>query len=274
MSFQALRGKKAAMDIAGRSESADPLPRDTVPLRALVRRFEICSWVVLFGLAVDVMGVGLQLWILHRFQELLDTYGYGHIPRDQVPDGALIDGITRISGLLGVAIFLVAFFLAMARARRIAVEAGVTGYENSFGWIIGSLFIPLINLFAPWAGLAEIRRSIFVSAREGRTGDSWTAAKGISLATLAIALLLIGCNIGEFVYDLATRQPVGHGAAAFADWLAQNNQRMMTIAAVRILKVLPLFVYLRTLRPPLLKLIALQPAPVMLSEPSAAVLAP
>jgi hypothetical protein len=238
-----------------------------------MRRYEACSWIVLFGLTVDLLGIVLQLWILHRFQELLDVYGYGHVPRDQVPDGKIVDGITQISGLLGVAIFLIAFFVSMGRARRIAVEAGITGYENSFGWIIGSLFIPLINLFAPWLGLAEIRRSIFVSASEGRTGDSWTAFKGISLATLAIALLLIGCNIGEFVYDVATKQPVGHGAAAYADWLAYNNQRMMTIAVIRVLKVLPLFLYLRTLRPPLLRLIAIKPARAMLPEPSVGVLA-
>ena len=238
-----------------------------------MRRFDLCSWLVLLGLAIDVLGIVLQLLMLHRFQELLDTFGFGHVPRDQIPDGKLIDALTRISGIGGVVIFLAAFFVAMGRARRIAVEAGITGYENSFAWTVGSLFVPFANLYSPWVGLAEIRKSIFVSVEEGRLGDSWSAFKGISFASLAIAILLIGGNLGELVYGIATRLPVGHGAAEYAHWLTYNNRREVTIIVIRVLKVVPLFLYLQTLRTPLLKLIALQPRQTALPEPSAGVLA-
>jgi hypothetical protein len=81
-------------------------------------------------------------------------------------------------------------------------------------------------------------------------GNSWSAFEEISLANLAIAILLIGGNLGELVYGLATRRPVRQGAVEYANSLTYNHDRELTIIVIRVLKVVHLLLYLRTLRPP------------------------
>lgn len=237
--------------------NTDVLRRDPRSLRALIRRFDICSWIVLAGLAIDILGIALQIWVLHRFGELLNTYGFGHVPRDQMPNGKLIDILTKVFGVAGIAVALAGFFVAMGRARRMASEAGISGYEHGFGWTVGSIFVPILNFFRPWVGLAEIRKSILISVRERRTGNGWAAFNEVSLATLAIGLFLMLGNLGEYFYDLATHRPLGHSATEYSAWLDYNHHRMMIIIVVRIVKLLPLLIYLWTLRGPLLRLVAL-----------------
>jgi hypothetical protein len=222
-----------------------------------MRRFTVCQWIVIVGLAIDLSGIVLQLWVLHQFQDLIQTFGFGHVPRDRMPDGAGIDRLTRVLGIVGVALAFIAFFLAMARARRISQQCGITGYQYGFGWTWGSMFIPVMGLYRPWVGLAEIRKAIFISVRQRRLGNEWTNSAETSYATLALGLcVFIGGGL-ELIVSRALHQSPPHDAGGFSGWLSGNYSLMVAIMVLRTVKIAPLFIYILTLRGPLIKLIDL-----------------
>jgi len=53
--------------------------------------------------------------------------------------------------------------------------------KYSFGWTLGSMFIPIIWFYRPWVGLAEIRRKIFAKR--------FNIAKSFDISTLFFALV-------------------------------------------------------------------------------------
>jgi hypothetical protein len=224
-------------------------------LRSLIPRFYLCLWLVVIGLIADVAGFLLQVRTLGRLRSLVGVYGFGHIPRDAISDGALIDLATRVLTLGGYAVALAAFLVAMARARRIAQEAGLTDFQYGYGWTAGSLFIPFWNFSRPWVGLGEIRNAILRSATMRQLGNAWKTDE-VGAATVALGLIVILANLFGYSYAKLGRLPVPHEADAFLAWTDHMSIYFLILAGMGFVRLGTLFLYLLTLRRPILTLIA------------------
>lgn len=238
------------------SPASEPSIVRRPPLRSLVSRFSLCLWLVVIGLVADVAGFLLQVRILGRFRSLVGVYGFGHIPRDAVSDGALIDLATRILTLGGYAVALAAFLVAMARARRIAQEAGLTDFQYGYGWTAGSLFVPFWNFSRPWVGFGEIRNAILRSVTMRQLGGAWKTEE-VGAATIALGLIVILANLFGYSYATFGRLPAPHEADAFLAWIDHMRIYFLILAGLGFVRLGTLFLYLLTLRRPILTLITL-----------------
>ena len=206
---------------------------------ALMRRFTLCEILLVCGVALALAGTLLQIHYVRLLQALVAEYGWGKVPRELVFDGVRIDLATRVLNLAGYAMAISAFFTGMARARRIAGEVLGARFEYGFGWTVGSLFIPIICLFRPWVGLAEIRGK-FASA--GNSGDGATWA-------LAVATFIGGG--ADFVLSMALKGPAVPSAASFVTWSENTLDIFMAITAAKGVTYGALILYLITLHRPL-----------------------
>jgi len=147
-------------------------------------------WMVgaaLFGVAM-ISGSALELWIAATILKLLETYRYGHVPAELLPQGAeAIDdiyGLTSVGGTFGL---IVSLFVSMYYARAAQKYIGAAGYAYSFFWTVATLFVPIANLFRPWLGLAEIRRVAYMGAATGDAASAWAPGAPASFATICLA---------------------------------------------------------------------------------------
>jgi uncharacterized membrane protein YhdT len=210
----------------------------------------------MLALSLAVAGNGVQLWFLSRLQTLVATYGWGHVPHGQIGNThwVLFASIALpISALVLSYSFL---FTAMARARRIATEAGVTGYEFGFGWTVGSIFVPFWSLYRPWVGLAEIRDSIFGTLRDGRAGEAWRTERASDASWILAGTQIIG-GVLAFAVSFGLRETTPHSAEAFSAWMAAQWQVMVLLLIIEVVLHITRIVYVVTLHRPLHDLVAL-----------------
>ncbi len=228
---------------------AGPLYPETVPAgaahfdsgarAALMRRFTLCEILLVCGVALVLSGTLLQIHYVRTLQALVAEYGYGKVPRDSLADGVMIDLATRALNLVGYAVAIAAFFTGMARARRIAGEILGARFEYGFGWTVGSIFIPIVCLFRPWVGLAEIRGK-FASADNPSSGATWT---------LALATFIGGG--ADFALSLALKAPAAPSTANFVTWSQTTLTIFIGIIVAKGVMYGALILYLLTLHRPL-----------------------
>ena len=231
------------------AQAAGPLYPEGVPTgatefdsgarAALMRRFTLCEILLVCGVALTLAGTLLQIHYVRLLQALVSEYGWGKVPRELLADGVLIDMATRVLNLAGYAMAISAFFTGMARARRIAGEVLGAGFEYGFGWTVGSLFIPIVCLFRPWVGLAEIRGK-FAAAGNSSGGATWA---------LAVATFIGGG--ADFALSMALKGPTAPSAASFTTWSQNALGIFMAIMAAKGVTYGALILYLITLHRPL-----------------------
>src|SRR5579883_414155 len=180
--------------------SAPIVPNEIKYRRALI-------WFAL-GAVATLCASAYRLWFLIALQSAVRAYGWGHVPREAIPQTTesyewLYLGLM----LLGNVIWSVAFMVAMASARKTAELLGISGYRWSLQWTLASLFIPGANFVRPWLGFAEIRRSIIGSARRMRVGTDWLT-QGFSVSTLLLAASIFARPILRQMAGSAIDSPI------------------------------------------------------------------
>ncbi len=208
----------------------------------LMRRFTLCEILLVCGAAMAIAGMLVQIHYIGVLQALVAEYGWGRIPRAEVADGVAIDMTTRVLSLVGYTMAIAAFFTGMARVRRVAREVLAARFEYGFGWTVGSLFIPIICLFRPWVGLAEIRGKL-ASIGDSGSGATWTLA----------AVFLIGNGV-DFVLAMSPKGLATRTADGFASCSQTMFMLFVTMAIAKVITYGALILYLVTLHRPLYRL--------------------
>ena len=166
------------------------------------------EWAILayFIAAVLILAEnGYDYWYILEIQNLVTTYGWGHVPATLTPvydpDSSLLTAIFII-GSLGL---LIAFLCAMTHARRCAEAIGISGYRWSLRWTMISICVPFLNFVRPWLGFGEIRRSIIGSTEGIADSQSWRTVS-FSPATFLLGVLFnSSVLINKIAFNEASR---------------------------------------------------------------------
>jgi hypothetical protein len=222
----------------------------------LIRRYTISLWVATVALLVFLIGDVLPLSAIHVLQQAVARYGAGQVPMEEMPDVEAFQGFGALFTLLGFPLILSAFFVAMARARRIAMAVGVAGFDCSLGWTIASFFIPILNFYRPWIGLAEIRNAVILSSRFRQGGEEWKNHEGPTGATWALGAVAVVMPIVSRHFDPSS-VPDPQSAGDLPQWIDAQWNLTVIGAAIELAWAIPFVLYLMALYGPLKQLIAL-----------------
>jgi hypothetical protein len=217
--------------------------------------------ILIAGLVLLVLGLAAQLWILPELRVAVQAMrsGGATFKRPQIPSEETVVIVLALLAIPGMGVALAGFFLGLARIRRAAERAGLTGYAHSFGWTVGSFFIPGLNLYRPWVGLGEIRRSVFASLETKRLGKKWNRYGDVSVATIGFAAGAVALASAQLAYNVFAPSiwvTLGGPVQVYA---LIDNIRTHAVANMALLSMqMPLFfVYLATLQGPSQQLSAL-----------------
>jgi hypothetical protein len=212
--------------------------------RAL-RRFNTGLGIFVAGVAAIAATDAGLVWMLQRLREVVDQYGWGNVPPEDVPPFEILDQWGTPIDLGAIALYGIGFFMAMLNARRLAEAIGIRGWTHGWGWTVGTILIPIACLFRPWLGLAEIRRAIVDSAAAGRA----TRSEEFSAFTLILGVSFFVCNgivrISAFeIENLATPS----SAFSFYQFIDREISLLLTIAATQAVMLGIMLAYLLTIR--------------------------
>jgi len=140
---------------------------------------------------IKLAGPALVLWYWLTFNNLVATYGWGHVPPSSLPiSSTTTTYVYEALYFIGHVGWLAAFYWGMFSARKYAEALGIDGYQWSYRWTFISLFIPILNLVRPWLGFGEIRRSIVASHRDKTLGQVWQS-DAFSLSTFLLPIVML-----------------------------------------------------------------------------------
>lgn len=191
--------------------------------------------ICVFFLVASIAAPLCLAWLYYRISALGHQYGWNNVPPNAMPFPE--PALTQLFGILTmITIFsfyagLLAFLLAMTAFRR-GLEAivGASHLRYGWGWTIGSVFIPIWNLYRPWVGYAEVRRMAIAAARqpyniEPPEFDFATLLLGISyvLGSSAVVVMEIQLTV------LAAVKPYG---------VVQVDQSGIMVAAIVIVRLI------------------------------------
>lgn len=150
---------------------------------------------------------GCLLWRIYLLSEvgrLVEEYGFGHVPKSEIPSGLdIVDTWTFALSLIWQIGILSCVFYCFYQIYVVIRTQNRKELKYGFGWTVGSIFIPFINFYRPWVGLGEIRRVTF----EERFGF----AKGFDVFTLWFGI--VWC-LGIFALRLVAAEQDGLGKNA------------------------------------------------------------
>jgi hypothetical protein len=219
--------------------------------------FKSCERLVLVGLTLVAAASLTNLWILHvlipAFADVLRHPRFGA----NISDKTVIRSVLGVLTIVGAAMALAGFFCAMLHARRTAQRAGLTGYAWRFDWTVSAFFVPLLNLYRPWVGFAELRRSVFMAVKTRERGKKWNKLGDVSLATIGIAVILAPGITLEILYNVLNWVPQPQTPAQAYVEIRQTFNHVAVNLAFLVLQIGAAFVYLATLAPRLKELAAL-----------------
>jgi len=221
----------------------------------LMRRYTICLWITAGALFVFLVGDVLPLAAIRDFQQVVARYGMGNVPPEELPDVELFQSLGALFTLLGYVLILPAFFVAMVRARRVAKAVGVEGFDCSLGWTVATFFIPIVNLYRPWIGLAEIRGAVILSSRFRQNGEEWKNHEGPTGATWGLGAAAIILPIVSRRFD-PSKVPEPQSAGELAQWIDTMWSLTVIGSAIELAWALAFILYLATLYSPLKQLLA------------------
>ena len=233
-----------------------PEQTPTVEPSGLIRRYRVCLWIAIAAVLALLIGDALPLSAVHDFRQVLAHYGAGNAPPEELPDLDMFMGVGALFTILGFLLILSTFFLAMARARRIAKAVGIEGFDHSIGWTIGTFFIPILNLYRPWIGLAEIRNAVVLSSRFRQSGDEWKNHEGPTGATWALGAAAIVLPAVSRQFD-TSKLPDPQSAGEVGPWIDAQWNLTLIGSAIELVWAIAFIVYLRALYGPLKQLIAM-----------------
>jgi hypothetical protein len=124
-----------------------------------IHKATIASRILLVPGALFVSAILWQSYLLNRLGSLIKQYGLGHLPTALIPKGLELSETaimaTQYIWCFGMLACLMYCFYQTCVVLKTCCGAKM---KYPFGWTVGSLFIPVMFLYRPWFGLAEIRR--------------------------------------------------------------------------------------------------------------------
>ncbi len=220
-------------------EGQQPVSEGTHPNpRYLIHKAQIATRLLPIGLLVLLSAIGWHVYMLEQVRVLLNQYGYGHVPAGLMPSG--LEASDSIFWIVSIAWYMAIIWCTMYCFRqifRILKTHFKKTMRYSFGWTVGSIFIPVMCLIRPWLGLAEIRKKVG-ALRFGieRKFDGYTLFFGLAFCFNIISLRLISIQM-----EALTKQTVDQSYFATAVNLE------MAYAVIAIVVSLIAFLYSRSI---------------------------
>ena len=235
-------------DEAGSQRSAVPI--DVGGASAAMGRFDVTLHLAWLAGVVLMACHGAGLWSLAQMRSWVDAVAAGANVEPLPPTYDLLANVSLYGGIVAWLACFTAFFAAMYQARRLATAVGVRDYSHSFLWTVITLFIPFLNLYRPWVGLDEIRRSVIGTAQTERP----SADGDMTAFTYALAATIIVGGVGaRWTSRLADNleKTVGaiSGPTELSVYLSKFVDFAMMEAAIAAAMVSVPVLYLATLRP-------------------------
>jgi hypothetical protein len=202
------------------------------------------------AIAVPAAYVAVVVMYL-RIGAAVDQYGYGHVPHSEMPPIWLFERWGTAIDIVTEGVFVIGFFVAAYHARALGVAVGVKDYKRRFLWTVVTIFVPILCLFRPWLGLAEIRRGILNTAATGRpTAQGETSGLTVVLGISAAAW----AGGTRAILRLASDHPQVTDPASFHAAVARIIGLMSGIGALEGCMLLVMATYLLTLHRPMRQL--------------------
>jgi len=172
--------------------------------RLLLLAFAIC-WVV-----SNFTPVLWEFWSYSQLRDLVAQHGLsGNIPQNRL-DAATRPGWLNLAAIMGGFVCLALLLSIIYQSTKVLRDIGVLGLKWSPGWTLGSVFIPILNLYRPWVGLNELERTLTGIVEPSPSGRSAppTARRDFGLPTLICSLLCFFLLILDKVLDAVERELV------------------------------------------------------------------
>lgn len=214
--------------------------------RRALRGFETGFGVFLAGGAIALATSAWVAWEYWRLPNVVAAYGWGGVPPEEVSAFAFFERWGVALDLVTVVIYWGGFFAAMLFARRLGVAVGVVDYRYSAAWTPITMLIPLVCLWRPWLGLAEIRRSMKLSVVTGAP-TSQGATNGFT--GLLAATFFLGYGAMRGLVNAMDRATTPVDMASFEVWLSRITPLITGVIVAQIAILGVMFIYLVTLRP-------------------------
>ena len=157
-------------DSGNSQKSAEPLlvvdstyvPEITNPTY-LIYKATIANRLLIIFLAILLSAILSQLYLLDQIHSLVTQYGLGQVPEQLMPAwSGFTDSVLEIISFCWYFVLLACLMYCFYQLNLILRGYFRETMKYSFGWTVGSMFIPFVCLYRPWVGLAEIRKKIFV----------------------------------------------------------------------------------------------------------------
>ncbi len=167
---------------------------------------------------------GWQIYLLEQVRALANQYGYGKVPSELIPSGVeTSDAMLWIASIAWYVILLSCTMYCFYQLFRLLRTHFQKEMRYGFGWTVASIFIPVVFLFRPWLGLAEIRKKVG-ALRFGieHKFDAYTLFFALVFCFSIISLRLIGIQmealgkqgIDQSYFATAVNLEMGYAAIA------------------------------------------------------------
>jgi len=166
-----------------------------------IHKATIASKILLVPGALFVSAILGQAYLLNRLGSLIKQYGLGHVSTALIPAGLELSETaitaTRYIWCCGMLACLLYCFYQIYVVLKTCCGARM---KYTFGWTVGSLFIPIVFLYRPWVGLAEIRRkAIELRFNVAMKVDLHTVIFATEFFILIIAMMVANSEINRLI---------------------------------------------------------------------------
>lgn len=218
---------------------------NTQAARRALRGFNVGLGIFGGGVAAVAATDAGVLWMFKRMRDLVDRYGWGNVPGEEVPPFEILEQWGLAIDIAALVLYGLGFLVAMWQARRLAEAIGVRDWTYGWGWTVASVFIPFVCLVRPWLGFAEIRRAILASSASGRP----TIGQEFSGFTLLLGMSFFLCSGAVRMLGIALEtEAVPNSSDAFYAYIDLANSTLLSMAAVQVVMLGIMLVYLLTIR--------------------------
>jgi hypothetical protein len=162
------------------------------------------------SLGIAALAAFAAAFMYLRLSQLGHLHGWGNIPLELFPiPPETFESFFVLLDWVIIAGMIVGALLALASLSysRWGLEAviGKESFHYSWGWTIGTLFIPVVCLYRPWVGFGEVRRAAIGMSSRARVSQEWQS-DGFHLDNLifGLAWLLVFVVIRVLVAQIET----------------------------------------------------------------------
>jgi hypothetical protein len=131
-----------------------------------------------------------SLIYISQLRHLVQIYGFGRVPVEEINSIEIPAGLFPVS-ILAIIASAIFFCVMLYQPNRALREVGVTNQKWTAEWTVASLFIPILNLYRPWAGLGEADTSIKSLAETPRDKMPINPERSFSWRTAIYAAVLL-----------------------------------------------------------------------------------